>query len=46
MHEKYIIYEQWANSGPDNAQPEAKWEDEDEEIVYKPPFLGHLKVGD
>ncbi|TMW91815.1 hypothetical protein EJD97_013851 [Solanum chilense] len=43
---KYPIYEQGANSGPDNAYPEATEKDDEEEIVYKPPFLGHLKGGD
>ena len=42
MREKYPVYEQGANNGPDNAHPEAIGE-EDEEIVYKPLFLGRLK---
>ena len=43
MGKKYHIYEQSANSGPENAHPEATEEDDEEEIVYKPPFLGRLK---
>ena len=43
MGKKYPIYEQGANSGPDNAHPEATKEDDDKEIIYKPPFLGLLK---
>ena len=43
MGRKYPIYEQGANSGPDNAHPEATKEDDDKEIIYKPPFLGLLK---
>ena len=44
---KYLTYEQGsANSGLDNAHPEVTEEDDDEEMVYKPPFLGHLKEGD
>ena len=46
MREKYPVYEQGANSGLYNAHPGATGEDEDEEIVYKPPFLVHLKGGD
>ena len=46
MGKKYHIYEQGANSGPENAHPEATEEDDDEEIVYKPQFLGRLKRGD
>ncbi|TMW98026.1 hypothetical protein EJD97_004609 [Solanum chilense] len=46
MGEKYPVYEQGANSDPDNARPEATEEDEDEEIFYKPPLLGRLKGGD
>ncbi|TMX02960.1 hypothetical protein EJD97_019109 [Solanum chilense] len=46
MGKKYPVYEQGAKSGPDNAHPEATEEDDDEEIVYKPPFLGRLKGGD
>ncbi|TMW86097.1 hypothetical protein EJD97_021959 [Solanum chilense] len=46
MGEKYPVYEQGANSGPDNAHPEVTKEDDDEEIIYKPPFLGRLKEGD
>ena len=34
-----------ANSGPDNAHPEATEEDDDEKIIYKPPFLGSMKGG-
>ena len=45
MHEKNPVYEQGANSGPDNAHPEATEEEDDEEIIYKPPFLGRLKGG-
>ncbi|TMW89618.1 hypothetical protein EJD97_016896 [Solanum chilense] len=40
MLEKYPIYEQEANNGPHNPYPEAAGEEDDEEIVYKPPFLG------
>ena len=43
MRKKYPVYEQGANSGPDNAHLEATEEDDNEEIVYKPPFLGRLK---
>ena len=44
MGGKYPAYEQGvANSGPDKAHPEVTEEDDGEEIVYKPPFLGHLK---
>ena len=46
MGEKYPVYEQGANSGPNNAHPEVTKEDDDEELVYKPPFLGRLKGGD
>ena len=46
MGEKYPIYEQGANSGPDNAHPEATEKDDDEKIIYKPPSLGRLKGGD
>ena len=44
--EKYPVYEQGSNSGPDNAHLEVTKEDDDEEIVYRPPFLGRLKGGD
>ena len=43
---RYLIYKQETNSGPDNTHPKASEEDDDEEIVYKPLFLGHLKGGD
>ena len=46
MGKKYPINEQGANNGPDNVYPEATEEDEDEEIIYTPPFLGRLKGGD
>ncbi|TMW85968.1 hypothetical protein EJD97_022177 [Solanum chilense] len=46
MDEKYPVYEQGSNSDPDNAHPKATEEDDDEEIVYKPPLLGRLKGGD
>ena len=46
MGEKYPAYEQGANSGPHNAHHEVTEEDDDEEIVYKTPFLGRLKGGD
>ncbi|TMX02339.1 hypothetical protein EJD97_021943 [Solanum chilense] len=46
MGEKYPVYEQGANTGPDNACPEANEEDQVEEIIYKAPFLGLLKGGD
>ena len=39
---KYPVYEQGANSGPDNAHPEATEKDDDEKIIYKPPSLGRL----
>ncbi|TMW92342.1 hypothetical protein EJD97_013178 [Solanum chilense] len=42
---KYPVYEQEANRGPDNAHPGAIGEDDDEKIIYKPPFLGRLKGG-
>ena len=44
-NKKYAVYEQGANSGPDNAHLEATEEDDDKEILHKPPFLGHLKGG-
>ena len=43
MGKKYPVYEQGANSGPDNAHPEVTEEDDGEEIVYNPPFLVRLK---
>ena len=47
MGGKYHAYEQGAaNSGPVNAHLEMTEEDDGEEIVYKPPFLGHLKRRD
>ena len=46
MREKYPVYEQGANGGPNNAHPGATGEDDNEEIVYKPPFLCRLKGGD
>ena len=46
MGKKYPVYEQGANSGPDNAHPEATEKDDDEKIIYKPPSLGRLKGGD
>ena len=46
MGKKYPASEQGANSGPNNAHPEVTKEDDDEELVYKPPFLGRLKGGD
>ena len=46
MREKYTVYGQGANSGPDNTHPGVTGEDDDEEIVYKPLFLGHLKRRD
>ena len=46
MGGKYPVYEQGANSGADNAHPEATEEEDNEEIVYKPPFLGRLKGRD
>ena len=45
MGEKYTVYEQGANNGPDNAHPEVTEEDDEEEIIFKPPFLGRLKGG-
>ncbi|XP_015064577.1 uncharacterized protein LOC107009747 [Solanum pennellii] len=41
MQEKCPVYEQGANRGPNNAHPGENGEDDDEEIVHKPPFLGH-----
>ncbi|XP_027770126.1 uncharacterized protein LOC107009533 isoform X2 [Solanum pennellii] len=46
MREKHPVFEQGANSYPDNAHPEATEEDNDEEIVYKPPLLGRTRGGD
>ena len=46
MHKKYPVYEKGANTGPDNAHLGVTGEDDDEEIVYKPPFLGRLKGRD
>ena len=46
MHEKHSVYEQRDNSDDNNAHPEATWEHDDNEIVYKPQFHGHLKGGD
>ena len=46
MCKKYPIYERGANSGPNNAYPEVSGEDDDEVIIYKPPFVGRLKGGD
>ncbi|XP_027772756.1 uncharacterized protein LOC107019050 [Solanum pennellii] len=43
---KYHVYEQGVNGGPNKAHPEATEEDDDEEIVYKPLFLGRPKGGD
>ena len=44
MNGKYPICEQGAfNSGPDNAHPKLTVEDDSEEIIYKPPFLGRSK---
>ena len=41
---KYPACEQAAtNSGFDDAHPELTEQDDGEEIVYKPPFLGRLK---
>ena len=41
---KYLAYEHGANNNdPDNAHPELTEEDEEEEIIHKPPFLGRLK---
>ena len=45
MGKKYPVYEQGANSRPENARPRMTEEDDDEEIIYKPPFLGRLKRG-
>ncbi|XP_015064647.1 uncharacterized protein LOC107009834 [Solanum pennellii] len=39
MGEKYPVYKQGPNIGPDNANLEATEEEDDEEIIYKPPFL-------
>ena len=37
---KYIACEQGAdNNGPENGNPKLTEEDDEEEIVYKPPFL-------
>ncbi|TMW99762.1 hypothetical protein EJD97_001995 [Solanum chilense] len=46
MSKKYPVYEQGAYNGPDNAHPEVTEEDDDEEIINKPPSLGHPKGGD
>ena len=46
MGEKYPAYEQGANSSPNNAHPEVTEDEDDEEIVHKPPYLGRLKGGD
>ena len=43
MRENYPVYKKGAKSGPDNAHPGATGENEGEEIVYKPPLLGHPK---
>ena len=44
---KHRAYEQGeTNSGPDSAHLEVTEEEDGEEIVYKPPFLGRLKGGD
>ena len=41
---KHPAYEQGSDdNGPDNTHPELTEEDDGEEIVYKPPFLGRLK---
>ena len=46
MGEKCRVHEKEAKSGPYNAHPDATEEDNYEEIVYEPPFLGRLKGGD
>ena len=46
MGKKYPAYEQGSNSNPNNAHPKVTENEDDEEIVYKPPFLGRLKGGD
>ena len=46
MCKKCLVYEKGANSGPDNTHLGETGEDDDEEIVYRPPFLGRLKGGD
>ncbi|TMX04719.1 hypothetical protein EJD97_005310 [Solanum chilense] len=46
MGEKYSVSEQGANSGPNNAHLKVIEEDDDEEIIYKPPLLGRLKGGE
>ena len=46
ISKKYPFYEQGANTGPENAHPKVNEEDDDKEIIYKPPFLGHLKRGE
>ena len=41
---KYIACEQGEDkNGPKKTHPELTEEDDEEEIVYKPPFLGRLK---
>ena len=45
MGKKYPEYEQGAGRGPDNAHRKETEEDDDEEIIYKPKFLGRLKGG-
>lgn len=46
MREKYFVYEQEANDGPEDTHPGATGEDSGEEIIYKLPFLGRLRGGD
>lgn len=41
-----MITKQEASGGLDDTHPGAIEEDIDEEIVYKPPFLGSLRGGD
>ena len=45
MGKKYPVYEQGDKSGPNYAYPKATEENDDEEIVYNPPFLGRPKGG-
>ncbi|TMW81921.1 hypothetical protein EJD97_007382, partial [Solanum chilense] len=46
MCKKCPVYEQGTNNDLNNVHPKAIGEDDDEEIVYKPPFLGRLKGGE
>uniref|UniRef100_M1DNL4 Uncharacterized protein n=1 Tax=Solanum tuberosum TaxID=4113 RepID=M1DNL4_SOLTU len=43
---KCSLFNQKANTGPEDTHPGATEEDTDEEIIYMPPFLGCMKGGD